>query len=138
MNPKNERWFEECFDAVRQFMGILDSNGKIMRVNRAAFEFTGLTQSELTGSFLWMIPWPVLKSQNRQALKRAITQAITGISTRNEIEIRQRNQPEKIIEFSIRPIRDETGALDFMLAEARDITAYRRTREALFQSEARF
>jgi PAS domain S-box-containing protein len=131
-------WFEECFDAVTQFMGVLDETGRIIRVNRAALEFTSLTQADVINTPLWLIPWPALKRQNRQALKQAVAQAVIGITNQNELQIRSGRQTEKIIEFSVKPIRDEAGQVRFLFAEGRDITAYRHAREALFQSEARF
>jgi len=130
--------FEECFDAAYQFMGILDETGRILRVNRAALEFTGLSHADVIDIPLWLLPWPALKRQNRQALKQAVFQAVSGKTGRNELKIRSRNQNEKIIEFSIKPVGDKAGLLKFLFAEGRDITAYRRTRDALFHSEARF
>lgn len=138
MTQPDELWFEECFDTVNQFMGILDGAGRVIRLNRAALEFTGLTHADVTDTPLWLIPWPALKKQNRQVLKRVVSQAVAGITSRNELKIRSGNQTERIIELSVKPIRAETGSLKFLFAEGRDITAYRRTREALFQSEARF
>jgi PAS domain S-box-containing protein len=138
MIQQNDLWFEECFDAAYQFMGVLDETGRILRVNRAALEFTGLSQADIINLPLWLIPWPALERQNRQVLRQVVFLAIAGQTGLNELKIRSRNQTEKIIEFSVKPVRDKTGLLKFLFAEGRDITAYRRTREALFQSEARF
>jgi PAS domain S-box-containing protein len=43
-----------------------------------------------------------------------------------------------ILDFSLKPINNDHGILKFIIAEGRDVTAYKRTREALIQSEARF
>ena len=138
MIQQDDLCFEECFDAAHQFMGILDESGSVIRANQAVLELTGLAQADLTDIPLWLIPWPDLKRHNRQTLKRVVSQAIAGITTRNEIKTRLRRKTETIIEFSIKPLYDEAGLLRFLFVEGRDITAYRHTREALFQSEARF
>jgi PAS domain S-box-containing protein len=138
MLQEDNHWFEECFDAVYQFMGILDSQGKIIKVNRSALELTGLTQLNLTGIPLWAVPWPALTGQHRLILKRAVNHARQEGFVRDELEIRRRKQPEVIIDFSIKPILDDGGLLKFMIIEGRDVTAYRHTTEALYQSEARF
>ncbi|MFO7585233.1 MAG: PAS domain-containing protein, partial [Anaerolineales bacterium] len=122
MIQQDNLWFEECFDAAHQFMGILDESGRIIRANQAALEFTGLTQADFTDIPLWLIPWPVLKRQNRQMLKRVVSQAVAGISNRNELKIRLDRKTEKIIELSIKPIRNEAGQLKFLFVEGRDIT----------------
>jgi PAS domain S-box-containing protein len=138
MIQQNDLCFEECFDAAHQFMGVLDETGRVIRANRAALEFTGLTHADLADIPLWLIPWPVLKRQHRQTLKRVVSQAVAGITAQNELKIRLPRKTEKIIEFSVKPIQDEAGLLKFLFVEGRDITSYRHTREALFQSEARF
>jgi PAS domain S-box-containing protein len=138
MIQQDNLYFEECFEAAHQFMGILDGAGRIIRVNRAGIEFLGLTQADLTGTPLWLIPWPALKEQNRQALKRVISQAAAGTRIRDKLKTRLPGETEKIIELSIQPIQDEAGRLKFLFIEGQDITAYRHTLEALFQSEARF
>ena len=88
MIQQDDLCFEECFDAAHQFMGVLDEAGRVIRANWAALEFTGLTQADVVDIPLWLIPWPALKRQNRQTLKRAANQAIAGITTRNELKIR--------------------------------------------------
>ncbi|MDR3573314.1 MAG: PAS domain S-box protein [Anaerolineaceae bacterium] len=138
MLQEGDRWFEECFDAIYQFMGILDTQGKVIRANRAALELTGLTHSNIVGIPLWTVPWPGLAGRNRLILKRAVNQANRGRFVRSELEIRYRKQPEMIIDFSIKPILNEAGLVKFMIAEGRDITVYKHTSDALYQSEARF
>jgi PAS domain S-box-containing protein len=140
MLSPDDAWFEKWFDAASQWMGILDPDGRVLRANRAALDATGLTQAQVAGVPLWLIPWPALKRQNRQALQQAARLAAGGASSRSELELAHRppRQPGQIFEFSFHPIPGEAGPPRFILAEGRDITAQRRTREALFQSEARF
>ncbi len=138
MDTDNSQRFAECFDAIHQFLGILDEVGRVMQANRAALEYTGLTQSEVAQAPLWSIPWAALSRQNRLALKQAVDQAASGAASHKEIEIRRRGQPKAYIDFTIQPVASQGGAPPFLLAEGRDVTAYRRASEALFQSEARF
>jgi len=131
-------WFEEFFDAIYQYIGILDARGRLVKANRAVLDLTGLSQLDLAEVPLWSLPWPSLSRENRRTLKQAVKHASQGKFVRSELHIRQRQKPEMILDFSLKPIADENGKLKFMIAEGRDITIYRRTREALFQSEARF
>jgi PAS domain S-box-containing protein len=138
MFSENDHWFDNCFNAIDQFLGILDENGRVIKANHAALEYTGLSSSEMIHVPLWDISWPVLTRQNRVALKKAVNQAVQGVSRRSEIEIRRRRRPEMIFNITIKPIQNSPGQPALFIAEGRDITAYRRTSEALFQSEARF
>lgn len=138
MAEEDNNWFEECFDALYQFIGILDGQGRVIRANRAALAMTGLKGEDVTGVPLWSIPWTALTPKNRQILARATGRASRGEFKRSELKIQRPGLPEMIIDFSLKPILDEDGSLRFMIAEGRDITFYRQTTEALFQSEARF
>ncbi|OGO38293.1 MAG: hypothetical protein A2W35_18715 [Chloroflexi bacterium RBG_16_57_11] len=138
MLQTNDHWFEEFFNAIYQFTGILDARGNVIKANRAVLKLTGLSQNQVFGQPLWRIPWSALTRQNRQILKRTVNQAMHGISARHELEIRKRGYPEMIIDLSIKPIFDEAGVLQIIIAEGRDVTELKHTSEALFQSEARF
>ena len=131
-------WFEEFFDAIYQYTWILDARGKVLKANRAALRLMGLTQAAVSGVSWWSVPWPGLSRQNRRSLKGAVKQAILGILTRSEVEIHPRGHPGLILNFAFKPVFLETRELKFIIAEGRDITAYKRTSEALNQSEARF
>jgi PAS domain S-box-containing protein len=145
MIPEEGRWFDGCFQALSQFTAILDSGGRILTANRAALDLTGLTLERVYQVPLWEVPWPALTRQNRLDLKRAVSQAAQGKGIRKEIHLRRGSVG--IFDFSIKPIHrtihepiqnGEGGPESLILAEGRDITAYRRASEALFQSEARF
>jgi PAS domain S-box-containing protein len=130
--------YEELFDAVFQFVAILDEHGKIIKANQAAIQMTGLEQASLTGTALWEVPWQILSKTNRADIKRAVNRAAKGEFVRSELEIRARNNPVITMDFTFKPILNELNTLKFVIAEGRDISVYKRTSEALFQSKARF
>lgn len=135
---EDNRWFDECFDAIGQFIGILDTSGRIIKANRTALVMTGLNDSDVYQVPLWEIPWHALNRQNRREIKQVVNTAARGIATRKEIQFRLSRQTTALFDFTIKPIQNNHDTPTFLIAEVRDITAYRRTREALFQSQARF
>jgi PAS domain S-box-containing protein len=110
----------------------------VIKANQAALKLIALTQNAVTGVPLGSAPWPGLTRQNRRTLKWAVKQAMMGRITLHDIEIHRRGLPGTIINFSFKPILVDNGHLKFIIVEGRDITAYKRTSEALNQSEARF
>jgi PAS domain S-box-containing protein len=138
MLQTDDHWFEDFFNAIYQFTGILDPRGNVIKANRATLKLTGLSQDQIYGQPLWRVSWPALSRQNRQTLKHAVKQATQGISTRNQLQISKRGYSETIIELSFKPIFDEAGGLQIIIAEGRDVTVLKQTSQALFQSEARF
>ena len=138
MYPQDTHWYEELFDAIHQFVTILDENGKIIKANQAALEMTGLHHLNLSGIPLWDIPWSILTEEHRSELKRAITKAYNGEFVRSELQTYPRNRPAMTIDFTFKPLLDENKAVKFVIAEGRDISFYKRTSEALYQSRVRF
>jgi PAS domain S-box-containing protein len=130
--------FEEFFDAIYQYIAILDARGKLVKANRTMLDLTGLSRVDLAEVPLWSLPWPALSRENRRTLKQAVKHASLGKFVRSELHIHKRGQPEMILDFSLKPIADENGGLKFMIVEGRDITTDKLTTEALYQSEARF
>ena len=137
MYPQDTHWYEELFDAVYQFVGILDTHGKVIRANQAVRELTGLDQSALIDNPLWELPWAALSRANKRDIKRAVNKAAKGEFNRIELEIRPRNTPVMSLDFTFKPVLDEMKTVKFVIAEGRDISVYKRTSEALYQSKAR-
>ena len=133
-DDQDNYWYEELFDAVFQFLGILDLEGKVVKVNQSALELTGLSRASTIGRRLWEIPSLACTSENRRALKQAVLKAVRGDFVRIELEI----QSEKIIDFTLKPILDKGQAVSFVIAEGRDVSIDKKTRAALYQSQARF
>jgi PAS domain S-box-containing protein len=138
MVAQDIHWYEELFDAVFQFVAILDEHGKIIKANQAAIQMTGLEQASLTGTALWEVSWQILSKTNRADIKRAVNRAAKGEFVRSELEIRAHNNPIITMDFTFKPILNELNTLKFVIAEGRDISVYKRTSEALYQSRARF
>ena len=126
------------FNGIDLYLWILDSQGRIVRANQAAQGFTGFSAENGAGAPLWSAAWRGLSTSNRRIFKWAVNQAMIGIPVQKDIEINPRGQPGMIIRFAFKSISWGEGGPPFTLVEGHDITAYRRTSEALNQSEARF
>ena len=130
--------FGEFFDAVSLDTWILDPQGKVIKANQAAQKLTGNTPGKMIGVPIWLISWRGLSRENRKTLKSMVAQATMALPARNDLMIHLRGQQDMVINFTFKPILDEGGSPQFIFVEGRNITAYRRTSQALNQSEARF
>ena len=131
-------WFEEVFDELNHYVGILSPEGRVIRLNRSTAELMGVSASELENHIFWEIPSALFTKSNWESLKGAVQQASVGLAVKKEIEIRRRGQHLRAIDFSIKPVLDERADVKFLLVEGRDISKYKRTRKALDQTTARF
>ena len=130
--------YEDLFDAISQFIAILDDHGKVVRVNRAAVELTRLSPEQITGVPLWNLPWQAFTKTNKREMKRAVEQAERGNFVSLELEILPNDHSTRTINFRLTPVQDDQKMVKHIIAAGLDISAYKKTSEALVQSNERF
>lgn len=88
------------------------------------------------GQLFWETPWwrhsPVAQAQ----LKKAIFQAQLGNFVRYEVDIVGTGETKVTVDFSIKPIADETEKVFLLLLEGRDVSDRKQTEQALRSSLA--
>lgn len=126
------------FDHTFQFMGVLTPAGVVLEANRAALEFGGLEADDVVGKPFWDTGWWRGSEEERARLRQSIERAAGGEFIRHEVELTGVDGVEVTLDFSLKPVRAESGAVAFLVAEARDITEMKWAERALRVSEARF
>jgi PAS domain S-box-containing protein len=121
---ENEQKFRAIFNQTIQFIGLLQPNGIVLEVNQTALDFAGVTREEVVGKLFWEAKWWTISLETQEQLKTAIASAANGESIRYEVEVLGRDQQVIIIDFSLRPILDETRRVTLLISEGRDITEY--------------
>ncbi|MEH2206213.1 MAG: PAS domain S-box protein [Nostoc sp.] len=122
---ENEQKFRAIFNQTIQFMGLLQPNGIVLEVNQTALDFAGINREEVVGKPFWEAKWWTISLETQEQLKTAIAAAANGESIRYEIDIVGRDGQAIAIDFSLRPILDETGRVTLLISEVRDITEYK-------------
>ena len=111
-------------DAMYQFLGLLDVDGIVLEINRAALEGAGICLDDVVGRPFWEARWWAVSDESRNRVRRMVEQARNGEFVRCDIEVFGDLQGEKTIfvDFSLTPIRDDEGHVAFLLPEGRNIT----------------
>ncbi len=135
---ESERRFRAIFNNTFQLMGLLTPEGIFLEANQATLDFIGSAADTVIGQPFWeMSCWnfsPTIQAQ----LQAAITKAATGEFVRYEVEIPSVDGSLHAFDFSLKPIKDETGQVVLLIPEGRDITEIKQAQAALTESEARF
>lgn len=118
---KRQRRFEAVFNNTYQFTGLMEPDGTILEANQAAAEFAGRDRDKIVGQKIWDAYWFQANQAVRETAKKAVETARNGDLFREQIAVQGANR-EAIIDFSIRPVTDETGAVKLLVPEGRDIT----------------
>jgi PAS domain S-box-containing protein len=120
-------------DEMYQFVALLDAQGNLLEVNRAALEGGGMRMEDIQGKPFWEARWWAVSREIQSQLQRAILRAASGEFVRYDVEIYGRNAGREtiIIDFSLFPVRDQRGEVVFLLPEGRNITEKKRAEEEI-------
>ncbi len=132
---ESELRFRAIFDQTFQLIGLLKPDGTLIETNKTALDFGGFTAEDVRGKKFWDTPWWSPSEDSVTNLKNAIKLAASGEFVRYETEIISGDGKVIIIDFSIKPIRDENGDIVLLIPEGRDVTEKRNIEDALRISE---
>ncbi len=128
---ESERKLRAVFDQTFQFIGVLTPDGVLVEANRTALAFAGVADSDVLGKPFWETPWWTHSAEMQKQVRAALRMAASGQLTRFEATHRAADGSLAYVDFSAKPVADESGQVVFLVAEGRDVTARRRAEEAL-------
>ncbi|MEH1780643.1 MAG: PAS domain S-box protein [Nostoc sp.] len=140
---QSERRFCAIFNNTFQFTGLLTPDGILLEANQTALSFGGIKLEDAIDRPFWEAHWWTISPQTQEELKQAIAHAAQGEFVRYEVDILGANNQVATIDFSLRPLLDETSQVILLIPEGRDITEQQialrdrqKAEEKLRQSEA--
>ncbi|MBE9007864.1 PAS domain S-box protein [Fortiea sp. LEGE XX443] len=143
---ESERRFRGIFNNTFQFTGLLNVDGILLEANQTALNFAGLQSEDVINKPFWETHWWTISPEIQEQLKQAIASAAQGNFIRYEVDVLGANHQIATIDFSLRPLQDETGKVVLLIPEGRDITERKQIeleiirsrdlREAIFNESA--
>jgi PAS domain S-box-containing protein len=128
---EGERKFSAIFNQTFQLIGLMTPEGVLLDVNNSALEFGKVSVDQVRGKLFWKTAWWVHSEELQRELREAVKKAAQGEFVRMEATHRAENGELQWIDFSLKPVKDETGKVVFLIPEGRDITARKRMEDAL-------
>ncbi len=132
---QSEQKFMAIFNQSVQFIGLLEPNGKIIEANQTSLDFVGLTPADVVGKPFWETPWWSMSVEIQELLKQAIDRAARGEFVRFEVEYPGTENRVITVDFSLTPIKDDTGQVVMLIPEGRNISD-RKKAEAKIREQA--
>lgn len=114
--------FRAIFNQTFQFISLLEPDGTIIEINQTALDFGGVSLADCVGKPLWETAWWRISTQTQEQLKQAIAQAASGSFIRYEVDVQGANGQVITLDFSLKPIKDETGKVILLIPEGRNIS----------------
>lgn len=131
---RSEQRFRAIFDQTFQFIGLLNPEGILLEANQTALTFGGVTRDEVIGRPVWETFWWQISAKTQHKLRNSVIRAKSGEFVRYEVDVWGAGRAVATVDFSLRPMADENGRVDLIIAEGRDVTELHRA-ESLVHAE---
>ena len=106
--------FEAIFNQSGIFAGILDLEGYMREVNNLAVDWCGYTREQVLDRPFWETPWWRGSDEEKARIRFATHLAASGAVFREELRYWVADGTERIVDFAMHPIRDQSGAVQFL------------------------
>lgn len=138
---QSEKRLRDLIDGLgpHNFVGLLTPEGIIVEANRSALTAAGLTPADVQGKPVEDTYWWSYSPAVQHQLREAVVRAARGEPSRYDVQIRVGEGQFATLDFSVQPMRDESGRIVFLVPSAVVITerieAERKLRESSRQLE---
>lgn len=128
---KEELKFKGIFNSTFSFTGFLDTQGILLEANDTAIQVAGLQRKDLIGKYFWDCYWWQISKEAQNKLKTDFNKVLKGESVTYEVDVWSANEIPITILFSMKPVFDELGKVEFVIPEGRPIVDLVETRNSL-------
>lgn len=116
-------------------MGLMTLEGILIDANQTALNFAGIQFSDAVGKYFWDTPWWTHSPELQEWLKKAVKKCATGVTVREEVTHTDPAGVLHYVDFSLKTIRDKTGAIAYLVCEGRDITELKNLEKELLLAQ---
>jgi PAS domain S-box-containing protein len=132
------RFHEALLDDMQTFVAVLEPNGDVIFVNNTPLKVGGMELKDVIGKKFYDAPWWTHSAEVHATLKHDVELCRQGKTLVHDVPIQIADGSLMWIEYSMHPIFDAQGRVQFLVPEGRDITDRRLAEEGLRKSEQEF
>jgi len=132
---EKEHKFKAFFEQGYYLSGLMNLDGTLTDVNNTALQFSGTEKGDVIGKPFWDTPWWAHSPELQEKLRQATKRAAEGTHITFEATHPAPDGTLHFVDFSIRPVRDQSGAVIFLVPEGRDISERKKAEEGRLNLE---
>lgn len=131
----SEARLRSIIETSHLFQGYLTPDGTLLDCNFASLEGIGARKEDVVGQKYWETPWFSATPGMPDFIQQAVTRAGAGESITNPNMRLELPTGSRAFDFTMRPMRDTSGAVISIVHEASEITARIKAEEDLRQAQ---
>ncbi len=136
---KKEQWeVQQWIDSMGPYVAKCDREGRIISCNQPFLLAMSTKMSEIVGQYICDTTKLGHSSKTQKRLQKAIKNARDGEKISIEVVLNIGADRSKTFLFSVSPIIDESGEVDFLALEIIDISEQVRLRELMLDQEKKY
>jgi PAS domain S-box-containing protein len=129
-NAKHQAIFDQGL-----FAGLLAPDGTLIDANRSSLESCGFTRDDVIGKPFWETGWWNRSPALQAWIKAGFAEALAGRPFRGESPYFVADGSERIVDFALASIKDETGQVVYVVPTGMDVTDQRRAEQSRVEAE---
>ncbi len=113
---------QKLLDDMITFVAVLSPSGQIIFVNNTPLIAAGIRLQDIVGTKFWDAAWWSYSADAIERIRNDCELCASGKSILHEIQLATSDGSLIWIEYSMHPILDDRGKVEFLVPEGRDIT----------------
>ena len=130
--------FQAIFDQSFQLVGLLEPDGTVLEANQTALTVAGVPREDFIGTQFAENLWWQISPEAKQKVQAAIARAAAGEFVRYEADVLVAGGAVITLDFSLKPIKDDSGQVILLISEGRDISDRKALELELVLRQSRF
>ncbi|MCK9295855.1 MAG: PAS domain S-box protein [Desulfobulbaceae bacterium] len=132
---ESESKFRAVFENSSHYISVLSPAGLIIETNNSALQLVDCNDGQILAKPFWETRWWSHSPELQQWLRQAIAEAAQGHRRQREVTHQDCQGRLHDVDFSLIPIKNETGETIFLISEGLDITDVKVAAENLRQAQ---
>ena len=132
---RSEEQLRRILDSLYSFVGVLTPDGVLIEANHTVLKAADLEPKDVLGKPFAQAYWWSYDPKIQAQLNAAVQRAANGEIVRYDVKIRLSESNFILIDFSIVPLFNANGQLEYLIPSGIDITDREASKQALQQSE---
>jgi PAS domain S-box-containing protein len=118
--------FHAFFDQGPLFAGVMALDGTLLEANQLSLEACGYRKEQVIGKKFWECAWWSPSPELKETIRAGSARAAAGELFRAELPYYVAGGGERVVDFAMLPIKDDSGRVTFLAPTGTDITERKR------------